>query len=118
MDDNLLTRLEKEVLELTLGGDDPFLSTLREQLAVCRVRDRELTGVGFYTCLSIPATAPRLEATVESPFGDVVAEIEGLKEGAGFLLYVKDGALDMLEGYTFGESWPEDVTEFRLSCWR
>jgi hypothetical protein len=32
-------------------------------------------------------------------FGDVLAEIEGLKPGAGFALFIDDGLITMLEGY-------------------
>ena len=115
MNQDNLTRLEEEVLELILEGDDPTLGTLREQLAVCRVQDREMTGVGFFTTLAIPASAPRLDNNVELVFGDVVAEIDGVKEPAGFLTFVEDGALKMLEGFTFGDRWPERVSTFQLS---
>jgi hypothetical protein len=40
-------------------------------------------------------------------FGDVVAEVEGVENGAGFLLFIEDGRMTMLEGYMFGEPWPE-----------
>jgi hypothetical protein len=48
-------------------------------------------------------------------FGDVVAEIEGLKHGAGFLLFITDGALDELEGYCYDEAWPKEVIGFKLA---
>lgn len=35
--------------------------------------------------------------------------------GVGFLLYVDDGLITMLEGYTYGEPWPQPVGEFSLS---
>ena len=118
MKHHLLTRLEKEVLECLIDGDDPILSTLREQLAVCRIKDREWTGVGFYTKLVVPATAPRLESTPDFNLGDVLADIDSLELPAGFLLCVRNGALYMLEGYAFDGSWPEQVSAFRLSYMR
>ncbi len=42
-------------------------------------------------------------------FGDVVAEATGLNAGVGFLLYVDHGRVTALEGYTFGEPWPDVV---------
>ena len=36
-------------------------------------------------------------------FGDVSAEIAGLKCGAGFLVYVDDGKIQMLKGYSYDE---------------
>ena len=46
--------------------------------------------------------------------GDVYAEIPGLEHGAGFVLYIKDGYLDMLEGYSYDEPWPSSVEGFAL----
>jgi hypothetical protein len=40
--------------------------------------------------------------------GDVSGELEGLANGAGFVLFIRDGRLKMLEGFTFDEPWPVD----------
>jgi len=37
--------------------------------------------------------------------GDVHAELAGLSHGAGFVLFIKDGRLDCLEGLTYDEAW-------------
>ena len=108
-----LTSLEREVLRMLLAGDDEFLSTLRTQLETATVAKREMTGVGFYTTFEISPTAPRA-GNLAFKFGDVDASIRGLKYGAGFLLFVKLGALQMLEGYTYDEPWPADTSEFTL----
>lgn len=110
-----LTKLEREVLLKLLDGNDESLSTLREQLNAASVREREMTGVGFYSTLAIPSNARRLSRTDAFKFGDVVAAISGLNHGAGFVLYVQNGALHMLEGYTYDEKWPSDATTFELS---
>jgi hypothetical protein len=108
-----LNRLEKEVILKLLSGDHPAVRVLREQLEHCRVRSREMTGTGFVTELDVPREIDR--AKVEKMrLGNVVADVEGLKNGAGFLLYVKGGALDAIEGYSFEEPWPETITWFQL----
>jgi hypothetical protein len=48
-------------------------------------------------------------------FGDVAAQVDGLKHGAGFLLYVMDGMLDAIEGYSYDEPWPEQIGAFSLA---
>jgi hypothetical protein len=45
----------------------------------------------------------------------VIAKFSGLSSGAGFLLYVQDGVLHMLEGYTYDEPWPQEPLSFELS---
>jgi len=112
---NILTEIESRAMELLLHGDDPVLEILREQLRVSKVITREFTGVGFFTYFKVPENTKRIEGNKSFKFGDVEAEIEGLKDGAGFLLHVEKGALDVLEGYSYDESWPSDIRTFKVS---
>jgi hypothetical protein len=110
-----MSTLERAVLEKLLAGDHSSLAALRQQLEVASVGERTFTGVGFMTTLTVPQEAPR--APVQSHMvrmGDVIAEIDGLKHGAGFLLYIQDGVLDALEGYTYDEPWPDTIRRFTL----
>jgi hypothetical protein len=45
---------------------------------------------------------------------DIYAEINGLEHGAGLLLFVNDGFIDMLEGYSMDEVWTDQPAGFRL----
>jgi hypothetical protein len=110
-----LSQLEEAVMKRLLDGSDPVLQTLAAQLRMARIKDRELTGVGFYTAFDVPPEAPRLEANNTFSFGDVRAELEGLSHGAGFVLHVTDGVLDCLEGYSYDEPWPLESERFVLS---
>jgi hypothetical protein len=110
MDD--LTKLERAVLDMLLAGELPAAEVLRAHVRVGRVAERRMTGVGFFTTFAVPADAPRVHGSFQ--LGDVLATIEGLTHGAGFVLWVKDGALGVLEGYTFDEPWPREILEFRL----
>ena len=97
-----------------LNGDHPVLSSLRRQLEMCRVSGREFTGAGFYTNLVVDESVEeRVECNLK--FGDVIAQIDGLQHGAGFVLYVESGALKMLEGYSYDEPWPGQISGFKLS---
>jgi hypothetical protein len=109
-----LSLLERNVLAKLLSGDDPLLAALRAQLPELVVTERENTGVGFYVNFSGPVPAASI-SHLKLTFGDVDAMVEGLTYGAGFLLYVKDGRIVMLEGHTYGEMWPEgEVVTFHL----
>jgi hypothetical protein len=101
-------------MRLLLAGDDPVLAILREQFHAAEIFSRELTGVGFYTHYSVPDDIQRLPGAHSFFFGDVEAAIPSLQHGAGFLLRVTDGALDFLEGYTYDEPWPDDMTGFTV----
>ena len=110
-----LSRLERAVIEKLLAEDHHALRVLRAQLRHAQVSGRTLTGSGFVTELSLPAgTAPAPIGSGMIRLGDVGAKIDGLRHGAGFLLYVRDGLLDALEGYSYDEPWPKKVGRFTV----
>jgi hypothetical protein len=72
------------------------------------VTERGFTGVGFFTHFSVPPNAPRTEPTAFD-LSDIAIELAGLEHGAGIVLFVGNGVLDVLECYAFGgEAWPEN----------
>jgi hypothetical protein len=78
--------------------------------------ERKLTGVGFSTTFSTDdAASPATIPAGGSRFGGVDATISGMAYGAGFLLWLKDGRLHELEGYSYDEPWPEQVVAFSLT---
>ena len=114
-DKRLLNPFEREVMEKLLDGNHPVLAALRSQLGFCEVSNREFTGHGFFTNLRVersvePAPVPRSRIQVR----DVGGKIEGLKYGAGFVLFVTDGYLDLLEGFSYEEPWPPVISKYSL----
>ena len=110
-----LEPLERAVLNKFLEGNDPVLDALRRQMPGISVVERKKTGTGFFTELSNALgteRAPTRPGT--SRLGDLEATIDGLAHGAGFLLYVHDGLLSMLEGYSYEEPWPTEIRNFAL----
>lgn len=114
-----LTDLERAVLELLLRGEHPVLVALRRQYEHARLVKRETNGEGFHCHFEVDAQAPTDEsaAVIPSDFelGDVQAELPGLINGAGFLLYVRGGRLNTLQGFSYMEPWPGKVPSFTLS---
>lgn len=108
-----LNELESLVLERLLDGDDPVLRVLRQQLENCPVFERELTGAGFFLRFRFDNDVQRVTPG-DFHFGDVSAEIEGLRYGAGFVLFVKQGLLDSLEGYSYEEPWPAKIARLHV----
>lgn len=116
MTDQEFTSLEFGALVKLLEDGDRRFSTLRKQLQYCHVKKRESTGVGFFLDLEVPRSVVRACAAGEKlRLGDVEAHIKGLENGAGFVLFVSNGYLDVLEGFSCGESWPKgQITEFTV----
>lgn len=101
-------------MDVLLSGDAPALSTLRVQFHVAEVGRRDYTGVGFFTRFSVPAHTQRLQECSCLRLTNAAADIEGLAYGAGFVLFVDEGAINFLEGFSFDEPWPDTIDNFRV----
>lgn len=108
-----LTPLVQAVLEKLLSGKSETYRILQKQCFTSRVADRKMTGVGFFTRLSLPDDAPKLPDEATFQIADVAADINDLKHGAGFV-FIRNGEINMLEGFTYGEPWPPNVRSFHL----
>ena len=92
---------------------EPF-ETVRQQLAHAMVSERKFSGVGFFTHIVVPAGAAVRCDLPSTEISGVGAEFPGVKHGAGFILFIRDGVVSWLEGFTYDEPWPERTDEFRL----
>lgn len=106
-------KIEYDVLSKLLDGDSIELSILRKQFQEAIVVNREFTGSGFFTNIEIPKDIDRIQQD-RVTIGDVIAEIDGLRNGAGFVLFTKDGRISTLEGYSYDEPWPNEMDKFTL----
>jgi hypothetical protein len=79
---------------------------LRKQLAVATAKERTITGAGFFTDFSIQENVARINPRKPFMLKDVGVEINGVPNAGAFLLLVKDGVIDQLEGYTLAlDKW-------------
>jgi len=102
-----LNSLEQTILQMLLAGDDTVLALLRTQREAATIVSRKMTGVGFFIHFAVPES---IERTTPQHFviGDVSGSLSSLANGAGFLLFIKNGVLSCLEGYTYNEGWPSE----------
>ena len=98
-----------------LRGDHPVFAGLRMQLARCEVSEREFTGVGFFTTLAIPADVPLVPLDRRLALGDVHATMNGVEHGVGLVLFVDEGRLALLEGFTYDGAWPDQIKNYRIN---
>jgi hypothetical protein len=115
--DHDLTPLEREVIATLLAPEHPIMHALRRQFEHCHVTAREMTGVGFFTTLAMTTAVPPAPVKPgRMHLGDVTATIEGLEHGAGFVLFVQDGVVDFIEGYSFDEPWPDVIVSYEVTA--
>ena len=103
----------KNVMEKMLFGSDELVGELKEQYKDLKIVSVEDTGVGFYVDFETENnTVKALDEKVflqKFQIGDVYGNVEGIIDAVGFILFVKDGFITMLEAYTNGiDSWPDD----------
>ena len=110
----MFTPLEKAVLDMMLDKPGEQFDVVRQQLAHATVSKREFSGVGFFTNFAVPTDAHVRRDLPPMEIGDVGAEFPSLQHGAGFLLFIRDGVVSMLEGFTYDEAWPERTDEFKV----
>lgn len=104
-----MLKLAERLVPLLIEGDHPALSALRQQFSRVRVKEVELTGHGFYVDFEVPPDVPLAEPK-NFAGGDVRLTVQGVKSGAGCVLFVRGGRLATLEGYTFGDdAWPDNA---------
>ncbi|MDR6291428.1 hypothetical protein E9232_003962 [Inquilinus ginsengisoli] len=99
---NSLSELEQAVLRAIARQEPSIAEAIALQQDGMRILTRENTGAGFYATFEVLSGPPIIGAA--SPLGDVEAAVQGLAHGMGFLLWLKDGRLHQLEGYSYDES--------------
>lgn len=90
-----LNKLEKAVLEAICKQVSADASALKTQVKGVTVEKRNNTGVGFYTNMKVYGAVDKIETRV---FPAVFAHIEGMENPMSFILFTKNGFVDVLEG--------------------
>jgi hypothetical protein len=103
-----LSALAERLVPLLIEGTHPALAALREQYHSSRIREVELTGTGFYIDFDVPLDAP-LADPPNFAGGNATIILNGASCEAGCVLFIRDGRLATLEGYTYDEPWPENT---------
>jgi hypothetical protein len=106
--------LAKRLVPMLIDGEHPALAILREQYRRAEIRSVELSGVGFFVNFAIPLDAPRVRPA-DLAGGAAKIDLEGALHGAGCILFVRDGRLAMLEGFTYDDAWSESAAVLGVS---
>jgi hypothetical protein len=102
-----LSLLERAVLVDIARQMPDYTEALTHQLTQAKVVGRENTGVGFYTTLDVASVYPI--RGLSSPISHVGATVAHLQHGMGFLLWLKEGRMHKLEGFSYGGESTSDI---------
>ncbi|MFV0503300.1 MAG: hypothetical protein ACK5LT_04955 [Lachnospirales bacterium] len=106
MDNKLIIQ---KVMNLLLSGNSAVLKQLMKQYKNSKITDIKETGKGVFVDFKILDTSLKLNlkgVKKDFAFGDVYGEISTEYGDVEFILFVKDGYITMLEGFTyFSDGW-------------
>jgi len=105
--------LELAALSAIFDETPEFASGLNGQLARSVVVKRDNSGAGFFTHIECPDDVPSLNCT--RVLGtQTYARLKNLTYGLGFVLFMRDGKLHVLEGFTCGNETTSAIDFDRL----
>lgn len=109
-----LTPLEAEVIRRLL--DEPTFAPVARAFDPERVvvEDRAFTGVGFLTDLTRSAATRLFQEDFSARWTPLEGRLGG-ETDVGFLVYVDDSWVTGIEGYTYGDDWPEGSMDVVLT---
>jgi hypothetical protein len=97
------TPIERAVLAAICDMYSVDREALEAQLSTATLISRENTGAGFFTHFAVDHSASVAIGGQRSRNGPE-AKIAGLEHGMGFILWLKEGYADCLEGYCYAGS--------------
>lgn len=103
------TTLEVKILQW-LSLKDPEIAG---QIKASTVTKREYSGAGFFFELSVSKDADPVDKQIKTLDGPQIKSSR-LEFGGGSILFLEDGYIKILELFSYGDSFPEDMSEFEL----
>src|SRR6185312_1657386 len=97
------TTLEKDVTQRLIEFcdlSDESKQILFRQFEIAELKERRITGAGFFTDFKVPASAPRLTEKMNFHLDAISGEINGVPNAVAFILFIKEGEMRQLEGFT------------------
>lgn len=97
-----------------LAGNHPTLAILRNQYEQARIKQVELSGVGFFIYYEIPENLP-LVSPSNFEGGNADIRLNNLVNPAACHLFIRNGRIDWFESYTYDGDWTEDAKIVSIS---
>lgn len=102
---------EKEVMSKLLNDDSKLLLNLMEQYRHANIVSREFTGKGFFTKFYVDENLCKYSSN--GKVDDVMAVFPD-SEVYYFILYVTNGKIDTLEGFSTLDEWKDNYKDVEI----
>ena len=101
---------EKIIIEDIIQTYPEYAEKLARQYGSATVTKRTIDSRGFYTCYEIGDRTASLGDGVDLQLGENQWDINGLQYGSDYILWIKNGFISSLEGFSYDEPWPDEIT--------
>ena len=105
--------LEAAVMDKMLDEDNDLFYQLRLQYRNAKVANREITGQGFMTTFVLSDSAC-CSIIANGKIDDVKAVFTNSEEVYFFILYVTEGKIDALEGFSTLYEWNTNFNDLEI----
>jgi len=108
-----LSKTEREIIREMIVKEYGQGSLFLDQLAGARVENREFTGRGVFVNLRLAENIPPIDQLNSEISRGYKTALPAPADVVGFTLFIRNGRLSFLEGYTFGDwaEWPGELSE-------
>ena len=107
--------LERAVIGWMLADSELNPARSAVNFDAVTVTDREFTGVGFFADFEHSEELKLFDDEVSLRWGKVGARLNASKLETGYVVFVDDGYVTCVEGYTYGDDdWPSRVEQIEL----
>ena len=100
---------EKTIIEDIIQTYPEYAERLTRQYGTATVTKRTIDSRGFYTYYDIGDKTASLGHGVNLQLGEDQWNINGLKYGSDYILWIKNGFITQLEGFSYEEPWPAEI---------
>ena len=100
---------EKIIISDIIEHYPEYKQKLRSQFEKITVQRREFSTYGFSTYYSVIGVEETLGDDENLQLGKHQWNINGLTRGSDYILWIKDGLISCLEGFSYNEPWPDEI---------
>lgn len=104
-----ITEFEKIIITDIIEQYPEYKSKLRAQFEYAVVQKREFSKYGFSTDYVVEPSLETLGDDVNLQLGKRQWNINNLQNGSDYILWIKNGLICSLEGFSYEEPWPDEI---------
>lgn len=100
---------EKIIITDIIEQYPEYKQKLQSQFEKSVAQKREISTYGFLTYYTVTAEEETLGDTVNLQLGKCQWNINDLQNGSDYILWIKNGLICSLEGFSYEEPWPDEI---------